>query len=435
MRWDLVPSSAIPIAYFAFAHLALDSALAALAVRPEIPGGFFYHPRMIALVHLLTLGWISGSILGAFYIVAPVALRMPLPAGRADWIAFTAFALGTIGMVAHFWIDRYDGVAWAALLVSAAMLHVAVRAARGLSAAPVPWAVKLHVRLAFFNITAAAAFGILIGLDRSRGFLGVLPLTPTYAHAHLAAVGWATMIVVGLSYRLIPMMLPAKTPSGPSLALSAVLIEAGLAVVVAGLLTRSACVSHGGGLIGAGLACFVWQIRRTIGNRVSRPPALPRHDWSVWQTHSALLWLLVALALGLVASTDLPSARRIGLIWVYGVAGLVGFLGQIVAGMQGRLVPMYAWYRAFAELRGAPPPRPANALPSSAFARAVFVLWAFGVPLLALGLAAEHYIVIRAAGVLLAAGVAVGGVYMFVLLHAASARQAELAPASLRAIV
>ena len=37
---------------------------------------------MMTVVHLLTLGWITGSIVGAPYVAAPLALRTPLVAGR-----------------------------------------------------------------------------------------------------------------------------------------------------------------------------------------------------------------------------------------------------------------------------------------------------------------------------------------------------------------
>src|SRR5690606_13963586 len=145
--------------------------LLALAVRPDLPGTSFYHPRMVALVHLLTLGWLSGSILGAFYIVAPLALGLAMPVGRLDWAGFWAFAAGTAGMVSHFWINTYDGMAWSAGLVVAAILRVAWRAWRGMPGAAAPWPVSLHVALAFVNILSAAGLGILLGLDRTRAFL------------------------------------------------------------------------------------------------------------------------------------------------------------------------------------------------------------------------------------------------------------------------
>ncbi|HEX6976155.1 MAG TPA: hypothetical protein VF147_17230, partial [Vicinamibacterales bacterium] len=269
-RRELLPSSALPLAYFGCAHAGFGAALAVLVVRPDIPGGFFFHQRMVALVHLVTLAWLSGSILGAFYIVAPLALRLPMPVARADWAAFAGFELGTIGMVAHFWIGGYDGMAWSGGLVLAAIGWVAVRAWRGLPRATAPWGVKLHVALAFFNIVAAACFGILMGLDRSRGVLGVTPLVSAYAHAHLAAIGWVTMMAVGLSYRLIPMFVPAAMPSGRGLALSAILIEAGLVALFTAIVMNSAWLPAGAVLITAGLGSFVRQIRAAVRHKMPR---------------------------------------------------------------------------------------------------------------------------------------------------------------------
>ena len=77
-RRVLLPPRGIPLLYFGFAHLSLALALAVLLARPDLPAGFFHHPRMIAIVHLVTPGWITSSILGAFYIVGPLALRLPL---------------------------------------------------------------------------------------------------------------------------------------------------------------------------------------------------------------------------------------------------------------------------------------------------------------------------------------------------------------------
>jgi hypothetical protein len=414
----LVPRSAVPLAYFACAHVGLAGALAVLVVEPGLPGGFFYHPRMIALVHVLTLAWLSGSILGAFYIVGPLALRIAMPAGRADWVGVVVFATGTAGMVSHFWLGEYNGMAWSAGMVSGTLAWVGWRAGAGLARAPVPAGVKLHVALAFVNIMAAAMFGIVIGLDRGRGFLNVSPLASTYAHAHLAAVGWVAMMVTGLAYRLIPMILPAAMPTGRSLALSAVLIECGLIVLVLALISGSAWLPLGSGLIAAGFASFVMCVRRTVRRRLPRPPALPRRDWSTWQTHAAFLWLLIAMALGIALSVGVPDEWRVPVAWTYGVAGLVGFLAQVVVGIQGRLVPMYVWYRALAARGGAPPPRGANDLPSPAFARPIFGFWTAGVPLLAWGLATEHHASIRVAAALLLAGTSLGAAYLVHMLRA-----------------
>lgn len=411
----------MPLAYYLFAHVSLAGALLVLIVDPALPGTSFYHPRFVSLVHLLTIPWLTGSILGSLYIVAPLALRVPMPAHRGDWIAFGSFAFGTAGMVAHFWIGTYDGMAWSAALVLGAVLWVGVRVWRGLGSSPAPPAVGLHVRLAFVNMGAAVTLGILIGFDRTRGFLGISPLAATFAHAHLAAVGWVAMMVVGLSYRLIPMILPAAMPLGRPLMFSAVLLEAGLTVLVIALLAESGLAWIGAALILGGFGSFVRQIRLTVSRRMPRPPALPQRDWSTWQAHAAFLWLMIAAVLGMVLVLGLTGGRRLEMMWIYGVTGLVGFLAQIVTGMQGRLVPLYAWYRAF-DATGTPPAVGANSLPSARFAAPIFAAWAVGVPLLAWGLPTGHVIVVRLAALSLCAGVTIGLVYLLWMLRRARGR-------------
>ena len=415
---DLIPSSALPLAYYLAAHAAFSAALLVLIADPTLTGASFYQPRVVALVHLLTLGWLTGSILGSLYIVGPLALRLPMRAGKADWIAFGSFVSGTSGMVAHFWINTYDGMAWSALLVIGAVGWVGGRVARGLDSARISWAVCLHVVLAFFNILAAAALGIAIGLDRSRGFLAVSPLSAMFAHAHIAAVGWVTMLVIGLSYRLIPMMLPGRMPTGRWLALSAVLIQSGLIALTVQLLMDSTFVWLGALIIVGGVASFIIRVRSMVTSRLPRPPASPARDWSTWQVHVALMWLLVAVSSGLVLSFGPPDDYRLPLMWTYGLAGLIGFLAQMVAGMQGRLVPLYAWYRAYART-GETPAKAANALPSATFARSIFLCWAVAVPLLARGLPHADHFAIRWGAVVLLAGLGLGAAHMISMLRRA----------------
>lgn len=207
-------------------------------------------------------------------------------------------------------------------------------------------------------------------------------------------------------------------PSGRSLAFSAILLQIGLVVLTLGLLADSAGVWIGAVTIVSGLAAFITQVRGMLRHRLARPPALPARDWSTWQTHAALAWLLVAVVIGVVLSIGPPDSYRLPLMWLYGIAGLVGFLAQMVTGMQGRLVPLYAWYRADAA-SGAPPALAANALPSAPFARSIFLCWAAAVPLLAWGVPRADDFSIRAGSVLMSIGVSLGCAYLVWMLRRA----------------
>ncbi len=99
---------------------------------------------------------------------------------------------------------------WSAATVCAGILIAGIRIVRQLSGAGVARAVSAHVVLAFCNIAGAATLGVLIGFDKVHRFLPRAVLSNVFAHAHVAAIGWATMMVVGVAYRLLPMVLPPR---------------------------------------------------------------------------------------------------------------------------------------------------------------------------------------------------------------------------------
>ena len=105
-----LPPRLLPVLYFGAAHVALALAFGAVALDPRGVSGFFYHSRMLGIVHLVTLGWITASILGPLYMVGPIALRMWIPATWLDYTAFVLVLIGIVGMVAHFWIQDYAGM-------------------------------------------------------------------------------------------------------------------------------------------------------------------------------------------------------------------------------------------------------------------------------------------------------------------------------------
>ena len=115
---------------------------------------------------------------------------------------------------------------------------VGVHVGRRLRQASLPRAISAHIMLAFLNILAAATLGVLIGFDKVYHFLPGFVLANVFAHAHLAALGWATMMVIGVAYRLLPMILPAAMPGGPRLWLSAVLLQIGVTGLFVTLLGR-----------------------------------------------------------------------------------------------------------------------------------------------------------------------------------------------------
>ena len=401
-----LPPRLLPVLYFGVAHVALALACLAVASDPRGVSGFFYHSRMLGIVHLVTLGWITASILGSLYIVGPIALRVWIPATRLDYAAFALVLIGVVGMVAHFWLQEYGGMAWSAITVGGGIITVGVHVGWRLRHASLPRAVSAHIVLAFFNVLGAATLGALIGFDKVYQFLPGVVLANVFAHAHLAALGWATMVVIGVAYRMLPMILPAAMPSGRRLWLSAILLQTGVSGLFVTLLWRDPFAWIFALTIVAGLAAFLSQAAWMLRRRRPPPPGRRAPDPAVLHAGAALASLIIASALGVWLTIAEPSASTLRLTMAYGVFGLVGFLAQMIVGMEGRLLPIFAWYWAYANSGYKGPVVSPHDMPWRGGQEVAFVLWLFGVPALAGGLAVDAVPFVRAgAACLLAASV------------------------------
>ena len=414
-----LPPRLLPVLYIAIAHIALTFAFAAVAWDPAAVAGFFYHPRMLAVVHLVTLGWITASILGTLYIVSPVALRMTLPATWVDYTAFLLVTIGVIGMVGHFWIAEYRGMPWSGATVAAGVLVVALRVAGPLRRAPIPVAVRWHIALAFLNIALAATMGVVLGQNRVRPVLPGYVLDHVVAHAHLAAVGWASLMVVGVGYRLLPMVLPAEMPGGSRLFFTAVCLEIGAVGLFLSLFLHLGQGWVFALLIVAGFGAFLSNVAWMLRHPRPRPPAVRTPDPAVLHAAAAFASLVLSCALGLWLTVAPASATTNRAAMAYGVLGLVGFLAQMIVGMEGRVLPIFAWYWAFENSQGREPVPSPHEMPWRAAQLLGFVLWLVGVPALAAGLAFDGLSIVRSgATALLAAALLDSAQVTVILRHA-----------------
>lgn len=374
------------MAYFAFSHLALILAFVCLGAFPHSAMGFFYHSWMMVPVHLVTLGWVSASILGALYMIAPMGLRSRLAESRLDQVAFGAYVCGLGGMLAHFWIAKYGGMLWSACGVLFAVLVVGWRTVAATGRAPMALGVRLHLGFAVLNFMGVALLGGVMGFAKIGRPLVGSPLSNLFAHFHLAAVGWVLMMVCGVAYRLMPMLIPAAVPRGAGPVASAVLLQAGVLGVSLSLLLGRPWLGVSSLLVLAGIGVFFTSVIWMLRNRRSRARGLPAIDYGLLHVAQAMLYLLLAVGLGSsFVFAPWSEAERLDWIPIYGILALLGFASQMILGVGARLFPLYAWLLALADGGFKTPPASPHGFVSSRLQAAVFWLWTVGVPCLLFG--------------------------------------------------
>lgn len=405
--------------YLAFAVVCFSLALMGTIRYSQDLAGFYYSPHILALTHLVTLGWITGNILGTIYLLAPMSLSVSLPSGKADHAMFGLFVIGVLGMVSHFWISRDSGMAWSAGCVYLVLLFFAAKLWRAMCKFRAPGHVVFHIGCAFANLLVAGGWGLTVAVNKTRGFLPTSPSANILAHAHMAAIGWATMLVFGVAYRLLPMFVPGEPAKGRLPWISGLMLETGVLGLFVALLAQSAWSLVASAVICAGIALFLVSAVHTVRKRKpAPPPEPPRPDFGLLHALFAFSCLSAAAATGL-ALTRLPQTEStLQLALAYGFVGLVGFLGQIVIAMKPKILSILAWYYAFTKHGGSNDikiPRPVD-MPVRTFQIFTFVLWLVGTPLFAAGILIQSHTAIAAGAVSLLCSLVISTIHEVIIL-------------------
>ncbi len=295
---------------------------------------YFYQPRVLAVVHSLTLGWISLTMMGVLYQFIPALTkrRVSWPGG-AIW-QVVLFIAGAIGMVVSFWFGRLEYTAWSAAVEAVAILLFVAQILPALLGARRTDATTIGVFFAAVFYATTATLGLLYAWDKLYGFLGGSVLSNIAAHAHFGLVGWVTLTICALSYRVVTAFLLPTTPL-PESARSQVVA---LAIVVptfgVALLARSrwAVVPAL-----AGFGCMLWYV--VILVQIARTRRMPI-DWTMRHIVAALIHLFAGLLCGISLFVIDPHSN-IGsrLAATYGLLVLVGWISNYIVGIGSRMAP------------------------------------------------------------------------------------------------
>ncbi|MNX83509.1 hypothetical protein D3C86_1152750 [compost metagenome] len=335
----------MPLRYFLVGLGAYVFATAGVLAFGDLLTGTPWHPRILALTHLFTLGTLVAMIMGASYQLVPVVLLVPLWSQRLAKATFWVFLAGVVGMVGGFWAVQPAwlgcGAALAGLSVASFLLNVARSIARGTR-----WNL-----VGAFVIVSLTFLGGAVALGMSRAFayahpaLAVSVRDPVAIHAHLAAFGGAGLLVFGVSYRLIPMF--AVSPEGDRRGAWVLGFGAcGLLVLAAGLGAGDPPAVQVGAIALAG-TCALWILDAL---RMFAARTRKRLDVGLAYVAAAVGWLGLALVLGLALALGGAPNERLAV--AYALCGMVGFVGFSVLGQFYKIMPFLAWYHRYSSQVG-----------------------------------------------------------------------------------
>jgi hypothetical protein len=331
---------AIPLRYVLIGQIsAVLFGIGAIFILPGIlavPQG----PHVLALVHTVTLGWVTMTMMGVLYQLVPVILVTKL---RTFWLAHLQYGLyltGVVLMIGAFWVNALFLLAiGGSLVVTAAVLfviHMGLTIAQS-ERRPIT-AAYLIASLTY--LLAVVGFGLTAALNFIWGFLGPEGDRFLLIHLTIGLIGWVSLTIIGVSYKLVAMF---ALVHGHSEQLGWWLLgilnagTIGLAVMLA-VPVPGWTVGIPAALLGGGLLGFVLDYGRMLHARRKR-----RLDEAQAFTVAGAGWLAIGIALAVALTLWRPANPFAGPWLALGYIIAIGWIGQTISGYLHKILPFLIW--------------------------------------------------------------------------------------------
>ncbi|MCO4293943.1 hypothetical protein NF867_13845 [Solitalea sp. MAHUQ-68] len=360
--------------------------------------GHFFHPQLLAMVHLAALGWISMIIIGTTYLLVPVILDVNLYSNKLAYFSFFSLIAGVIGLACtfyHFITGPLMQVA--ALLLLASIGSYCFNLWKTTTKHKAENIQADFIQTALLWLLVTAILGTLLVFNFSYAFLPEDHLHYLKLHAHIGFAGWFLLLVMGVLSKLMPMFLLSKTTNSKQLRLCWYLVNGAICGFLIDMFFNQGRLSIVCWLLGAaGISCFANFLYSVWKNRMKRKVDLPMNT-----TYKMLTLGLVSVIIAAVLLILNNNEVFLQLAKTYGVLFLGGFLTGLVLAQTFKILPYIIWLELFKDMAGAESiPQPADLYNKNWF-NLQFTFYIPGLVLLIAGIILKSTTVISFGGMLL----------------------------------
>jgi hypothetical protein len=288
----------------------------------------------LSVIHLLALGVLVTTAIGASVQLLPVATRRTLHAVWPVKLVFWLTIPGMIALIAGMYTARMNVLIPAAVIVGAGLLLFGVLLADNLRRASSLPVVGAYGWAALAALVLLALLGVMLTVNEETGFLpdhGAVAL----AHLVLGGFGFMGLLVLGFSHILVPMFAmasaPPKRPSFVSFAAALIALILGTLGALIGNREVVAAATLVGLLAAAMHLWLMYRVLKTgMRKRLGLSFVLVRVAWII---------LPATLVVGLAALYGFAGSNGVTL---FGFMLLFGWLLTFLLAILQRIMPFLA---------------------------------------------------------------------------------------------
>ncbi len=338
------PSVRVILSHFMVGGLVWFGVSLLLMMFPDELTTHYFSPALLALTHLLVLGWITMIIFGALYQIIPVILDVNLY--RESLALLTIFLLlpGTLLLSMAFWLFRLDyllltGATLIALAVICFSINIFMTAGRSTKTG----IERDFILTATLWLIFTVAAGITLALNLRLAFLPVPHLSLLHIHAHAGLAGWFLQLIIGVSSRLLPMFFVAHQLDRRDLSRAYYLINGALFLGIISLyLQWSAGIRIS---VVSGVAGIIFFLSFLL--QAYRKRARKQLDAGMQQSVFSFGLLILSLLMLFLVSGFVTGFPPPALAVTYGISIILGFITSLIMGQTFKTLPFIVWLKKY----------------------------------------------------------------------------------------
>jgi len=343
------PPFRIVVKYFVAAIFSFVLLNFMLLINYQDINGHHFQPKILSITHIATLGFITMTIFGAMFQLVPVVLEVKLFSALLAELQFWIYLLGITGLVFKFWYFSSSlSFTLPAIFLNLAIFIFAFNIIASMTKVKIWNITGIYLASAIFWLVITAIAGLLLAINLDHPYIKIDHLQYLKLHANVAFIGWVTMVVMGVSFKLIPMF---TLSHGYKLELA----KWALGLINFGLLGINWIMHYPdtefyilifGTAIFIGLILYLIQIYIIFKKRIRK-----KLDIGLKFSAIALFKLGFSTLLGF-SFLFFEYEYKPNLTLIYGFMIIVAYISTLIVGQMYKIVPFLVWYHKYSSKVG-----------------------------------------------------------------------------------
>lgn len=340
------PSGRAVLPFYATGTVAFFCLCVMMLLSPASLTMHYFNPNLLAIVHMAALGWGTMIIFGAAHQLLPVICEQDLFSEKIASLSWYTLTSGVIMLVYTFWNFSTGKmmITGGALVVGSALLYtinvlLTSKVCRRYSIQ------KVYLLSSALWLLFTVVAGLLLAINLSHPFFEKNHLDILKLHAHAGLAGWFLQLIAGVSTKLVPMFLLAKSTKEYLLKYAVILQNAALILFIAdgyftGLTDRVLLYAV---LMAAGIACWLLYLFDAYRKRI-------RKKIDMMMRHTFISFACLLISVLLIPAVWLFTGTEWAIL--YGSFLFMGWITGIILGKTFKTLPFIVWNGHYKNLSG-----------------------------------------------------------------------------------